>query len=276
MIFSNLGQGAAASKKILVNAAILSAIFSAAVAREPDPLLTRPGWELAAQASGYSYLEPDFAKLRGNRLGIVATGTLTSPEGVFSRFDFRQSYGRLKYEGSGTQSDVPDLILEARVVAGLDWLGGSFSLSPHLGLGYRYLYSDSRGYTSTGAIGYRRESNYLYAPLGLTARFRLGNRWVLAPMLEADILVRGRQASKLTDAGLGLMDITNEQKEGRGHRASLMLEKDHWAVGAWTQYWHIDNSDFQCATAVVNGLCFGGREPENYTRETGLELRYRF
>jgi hypothetical protein len=176
----------------------------------------------------------------------------------------------------GTQDGVPDWILEARVVAGMDWAGDSFSLSPYLGLGYRYLYSDSRGYTSTGAVGYQRYSDYIYAPAGLTARFRLGDRWILAPTLEADIFMRGRQVSKLSDAGLGLMNIANEQKEGSGHRASLMLERDRWAIGVWTHYWHIKNSDFQCATAVVNGQCFGGREPENYTRESGLELRYRF
>ena len=36
------------------------------------------------------------------------------------------------------------------------------------------------------------------------------------------------------------------------------------------------NSDLQCITAVVNGVCLAGQEPENYTREYGLELRYRF
>jgi len=264
-------------KKTLTVAFVFAMLFPpAGTAQEGNALATRPGWELGVQAADYQYLEPDFAKLSGNRVGIVAAGTSASAAGVFSRFDFRQSYGRLKYEGSGTQARVPDWILEARVVAGLDWVGGSFSLSPHLGLGYRYLYNDLRGYSSTGASGYRRESNYIYAPVGFTVRFRLGERWVLAPMLEADVFTRGRQASKLSDTGLGLMDVTNEQKEGRGHRASLMLEKDHWAIGAWTHYWHIKDSDFQCATPVVSGTCFGGLEPENYTRESGLELRYRF
>ncbi len=108
-----------------------------------------------------------------------------------------------------------------------------------------------------------------------TARFHLGDRWVLAPTLEAEIFTRGRQASKLSDTGLGYIDVTNEQKGGRGHRASLVLEKDHWAIGAWTHYWHIDDSDVQFA-GVVGGIPRGGREPENYTREYGLELRYRF
>jgi hypothetical protein len=55
-----------------------------------------------------------------------------------------------------------------------------------------------------------------------------------------------------------------------------MLEKDNWSFGAWTQYWHISDSDLRCATPVVNNSCLAGKEPENYTRESGLELRYRF
>ena len=266
-------------KKTLTVASVFTALFTAAgTAQESSPLLTRPGWEAGAQAAHYRYLEPDFAKLTGNHAGVVVARNFTNAEGVFSRIDFRGSYGRLNYEsnGTGAQNHVPDWILEARAVAGVDGIVGSFSLSPFLGLGYRYLYNDSRGYSTTGAIGYRRYSNYLYAPAGFTARIHLGGRWVLAPTIERDVLLQARQVTKLSDTDTGLMDVTNEQKKGRGHRASLMLEKDHWAIGAWTHYWHINNSDFQCATAVVNGLCFGGIEPENYTRESGLELRYRF
>jgi len=265
-------------KTILAGAALLLASSCAALAGtspEANPLATRPGWELGGQIAHYRYLEPDFAKLSGNRAGIVVTGTAVSTAGVFSRFDFRESYGRLKYEGSGTKDGVPDWILEARVVAGLDWVGHSVSLSPYLGLGYRYLYNDLRGYTSTGGGGYRRESNYIYAPVGFTARFHLGDRWILAPTLETEIFTRGRQASKLSDTGLGYIDVTNEQKKGRGHRTSLMLERNRWSIGAWTHYWHIEDSDVQFA-GVVGGIPRGGLEPANYTRESGLELRYRF
>jgi hypothetical protein len=168
---------------------------------------------------------------------------------------------------------VPDLILEARAVAGMDWIGTGASLSPYLGLGYRYLYNDLRVSGSSG--GYRRYSNYFYAPVGFTARFRLGEGWVLAPTLEADVFLQGKQVSELSDTGLGYIDVTNYQNTGRGHRASLMVEKDAWAFGAWTQYWHISDSDVQFA-GVVGGTPRTAREPENYTRESGLELRYRF
>jgi len=65
--------------------------------------------------------------------------------------------------------------------------------------------------------------------------------------------------------------VTNTQKRGTGHRAYLMIEKDHLAFGVWTHYWHIKDSDVQPA-----GLGQAALEPENWTRESGIEIRYRF
>jgi len=260
-------------KRTLAGAVVLAAVSQEVVAQlGPDPPLTRHGWEVGAQAAHYEYREPNVVKLAGNRLGILGAYTFTGAHGLFSKIDVRQSYGRLKYEGSGTQNNVPDLIIETRAVVGSGFrAGGSVSLSPYSGLGYRYLYSNLQGYSSTGAVGYRRYSNYLYAPIGLTARVHFGGGWVLAPTVEVDVFILGRQVSKLSDTGLGYGDVTNRQDKGRGHRASLMVEKNHWAVGAWAHYWHISHSDTQPI-----GLGQVGREPENYTREGGLEVRYRF
>jgi hypothetical protein len=263
-------------KKIITGAAVLLAISSVATAQtasQPNPPGTRPGWELGAQIAGYHYEEPDFVKIFGARTGIVGAYTFTGPGGLFSRIDARGSYGRLRYEsnGTGTQDHIPDSILEARAVIGSDFrAGGRIALSPYFGLGYRYLYDDLRGYSSTGGVGYRRYSNYLYAPLGLTTRIRVGD-WVLAPTVEGDLFIRGRQVSKLSDTGLGYMDATNRQDKGYGYRYSFMVEKDRWAFGGWTHYWHIKDSDVQPI-----GLGRAGREPENWTSESGIEVRYRF
>src|SRR2546423_13525652 len=138
---------------------------------------------------------------------------------MFFRVDGRESYDSLKYQGSGTQDSVPDLISETRAVAGMDFPTGSgVSFSPYLGFGYRHLYNDSRGYTSTNRAGYRRYSNYLYAPLGVTIRFDLGNRWVLAPTVEADIFLLGKQRSRLRAADRGFYAVTNNHRNGNGPR----------------------------------------------------------
>jgi len=263
-------------KAILTCAALSLAISSAALAQTataPNPLATRRGFEIGGQLAHYHYEEPSFAQFNGNRGGLV--GAYTFPprwNRVFFRVDGRWSYGALKYQGSGTQDSVPDLIIETRGVAGLDFFPGNrVALSPYLGFGYRYLYNDSRGYTSTNAAGYRRYSNYLYAPLGVTMRFDLGNRWVLAPSGEADIFLIGKQKSRLSDANLGFNDVTNTQEHGSGHRIYLMVERDHFAFGTWWHYWNIKDSDVQPI-----GLGRAGLEPANWTRESGIEFRYRF
>jgi len=271
-------------KTISAGVALLLAISSAAIAQtspEPNPLATRRGFELGAHLAQYHYEEPSFAQFTGSRAGIVGAYTFPSSwNRAFLRIDGRGSYGSLKYQGSGTQDSVPDLIVEARGVAGMDFPSGSgVSLSPYLGLGYRYLYNDSRGYTQSGGqvfAGYRRYSNYLYLPIGLTTRIGIEAGWVLAPTVEADIFIQGKQQSQLSDTNIaGLNDVTNTQSHGYGYRTYLMVEKDHLAFGAWTHYWDIKDSDVQFA-GVVNGVRVGGLEPANWTRESGVEFRYRF
>jgi hypothetical protein len=263
---------------------VLGALSQGAAAQDPDPsMTTRKGWEAGGQVSKYRYEEPDLRGSNGVPVTVKVTGRLAGATGaytftddkrhIFTRIDGRLAYGKTDYEGSGTQTGVPDTIFETRAVVGMDFFPGlSVTLSPYVGLGYRYLYDDSRGYTSTNAVGYRRYSNYLYAPLGLAARFDMGSQWILAPTLEYDVFLKGRQESKLSDTNLGYSDVSNNQKHGRGYRASLMVQKDHWAFGPWLHYWNIKDSDIQ-----PSGIPFVGvREPRNWTREYGVELKYRW
>jgi hypothetical protein len=250
--------------------ALLLAASSLALAQQADRLATRPGFEIGGQLASYDYQEPAFAEIKGNRLGLLGVGTVVSG-GVFGRLDFRASYGSLDYRGSGSLSGVPDLILETRAVAGFDWALGGATLSPYAGLGYRYLYNDLNGYSSTGQAGYRRYSNYLYAPVGATLRVGLDANWVLAPTAEYDFFIQGKQKSMLSDVNAAFSNVTNTQNNGYGYRVYLMFERDKLAVGPYLHYWHIQDSDLQ---PIGGG--FSGLEPENFTREYGLELRYRF
>lgn len=260
-------------KRTIAIAALL--VAPAAIAQPagaPEPILTRPGWEIGAQGANYHYEEPDFAKLTGNRAGITGAYTYADERHLFSRLEGRISYGRLKYEGSGTMTDVPDWIAELRLVAGKDFLAGNrLAFSPYLGFGYRFLFDDLRGYSDTGAVGYRRYSNYLYAPIGATLRVRAAGDLVVAPNVEYDLFIHGTQISKLSDTGIaGLGDVTNEQTQGYGYRGYLMFEYGHLAFGPWLHYWKVKNSDVECTSL------FCGLEPKNWTREWGAELRFRF
>ncbi|HEX9182058.1 MAG TPA: outer membrane beta-barrel protein [Burkholderiales bacterium] len=250
--------------------ALAGALF-AGLAWAQDPLATRRGWEVGGQISHYRYEEPGFMSLDGPRFGVSGAYTIVTPQRPFLRVEGRASLGRLDYEGSGSLPDVPDQIFEARVLAGGDFGNGRLRWSPYAGVAFRHLYNDLRGVSSTGAVGYQRESTYFYLPLGVTLRTPLGDGWVLAPQLEYDVFVRGEQRSYLSDTGLGLSDVTNRQDGGRGYRGQLMLERQRWTFGAWLQYWNIEDSDLQPIAPGVRVY-----EPANETREAGLELRYRF
>jgi hypothetical protein len=262
---------------LLILAALLAAISSTAgaqVTAPSDPLLTRIGWEVGGQVAKYHYEEPNFAKLTGSRGGAVGAYTFKRADHVYVRIDGRNSYGALKYEGSGTRDNIPDWIIEARAVIGKDFLRESIALSPYIGLGYRYLYDDLRGYNVVGNtvfVGYRRYSHYIYVPVGLTVRTSTADRWIVAPTVEYDVFLGGWQFTKLSDAGLGDPDVSNRQHHGRGYRASFMLERDRWAFGPWLHYWNIKDSDVVPIAPTVGVL-----EPANWTREYGVEVRYRF
>lgn len=234
---------------------------------------TRPGCEVAIQISDYRYTEPESGvKIWGTRAGLTAAYTRTYTNNWFVKIDGRVGYGSLKYEGTGTQNSVPDLVFETRGYFGKDFFPfHGVSLSPYAGLGFRHLYNDLRGPTSTGAVGYRRYSKYFYAPLGLSSRFNVSGKWSVSPTIEYDYFITGEQESRFTDTGIpGLVDAYNEQSKGYGYRLSVMVEKEAWAFGPWLHFWNIDDSDI-----VSNGLD-PGMEPQNETREYGIELKFRF
>ena len=263
--------------KTILAGALLLAISSAVLgqtATAPNPLATRRGFEVGGQIAHYHYEEPGVMNLIGPRIGAVGSFTFAKV-GLLFRAEVRGSYGRLKYQGSGTQDNVPDSIFETRFLVSKDFpVGDRIALSPYGGLGYRALYNDLRGYTQSGGItyaGYRRYSKYAYAPAGLTGRIALRDRWVLAPTVEYDLFIRGRQDTMLSDVGGCNRDVTNTQTHGYGYRAAFMVENSRWAFGPWLHGWSIGDSDLQPA-----GCGQLGREPKNWTREAGIEVRYRF
>jgi hypothetical protein len=260
------------SRLIATLAAVAWAAASWAQApQQAGPAATRAGLEIGLQGSRYKYEEPDFAELEGNRIGITGSYTSVATNRWYSRFEGRYSYGRLDYTGSGTMSGVPDQLLDARVLVGRDLERLGAVWSPYLGIGVRFVHNDLRGTTSTGAIGYRRQSRYFYFPLGLTVRMRMGGGWVLAPQLEYDAFSNGDQRTYLSDADPSLADVSNNQRRGYGNRGRLAFEHGAWSFAAWYEYWNVRDSDIQ---PIGGG--FAALEPANNTKEYGVELRYRF
>jgi hypothetical protein len=212
---------------------------------------------------------------KGVKMGLDLSTTSVLLDGQFLRGDLRYALGSVDYTGSGTASAQPDWYVEARVLIGKDRAINDAVLSPYFGLGYRYLFNDARGITSTGAAGYRRESNYIYLPIGIIHRMALNDQAQLESTLEYDHLLAGKQVSQLSDAGLGYGDLNNTQNKGYGLKLSILYKKDEWAVGPFVHYWNIGKSDtailFRYGTPVGTGW-----EPANNTLEFGLKAGLQF
>jgi len=242
-------------------------------------LKTQPGTELGVNAAYYKYEEPDIAVTeKGYNAGIDLGLTATPGGDWFIRGDAGFAYGHTDYTGSGTKDDDPYYYAELRGTFGKDFDKDSYGLSPYFGIGFRYSRDDLRGVTSTGAVGYRRESRYLYIPVGVTHRLALKSSARLSTTLEFDFLLQGRQKSYLSDAFASAPDLTNKQDSGYGVRASVYYERANWSFGPWFRYWHIDQSDTAPATVTVSGSTVTTFffEPKNKTTEIGFRVAYRF
>ncbi|HET6719120.1 MAG TPA: hypothetical protein VFH22_05715 [Rhodocyclaceae bacterium] len=262
------------SSRHLVVLMLGAAASALAAAQTGGPLATPRGFEAGVQLSGYRYTEPEIdVRIDGGQFGGRFAYTFGITRAMFGRVDARLAYGELEYSGSGTAEAQPNSIFEVRNVFGRDhYVAEGLMLTPYVGIGYRSLYSDLRGQSSTGAVGYRRYSRYLYLPIGLAARFNAEDQWVVAPTIEYDHFIRGKQETKLTDTGIaGLPDVENTQRKGVGYRASLMFENGQFSFGPWFHVWRIKDSDI-VRISPTEGLL----EPKNETKEAGVEVNYRF
>lgn len=261
---------------------IAGLLVTSMVRAESTTLATQTGRDIGVSLSSYQYREPDIMSLAGAKIGLDLRATKVLQHQLFVRGDLRYAFGSVDYSGTGNSDGHQDWYLEARGLAGVDWAIIGAVFSPYLGLGYRYLVNDLRGFTSTGAVGYRRASNYLYLPVGVSHRIKLGDHARLATELEYDHILSGRQVSRLSDAGLGLGDVTNNQNSGSGLKLSVMYEKNNWSIGPYWHQWNIAESDwvpwYQNGTPVLDmyGNQVGGVEPKNNTVEFGLKARQQF
>ena len=268
-------------KKSFALGLLVLASLQAPVHADGLSLMTGSGFEIGGQISNYRYEETDpngnfFISLDGKKFGVTGSLTRALNDNWYWTGDARFAAGKTNYvsAGTGTKDGNPDQYLDLRVVAGKDFAVGSQVLSPFAGLGYRSLYNDLTGYTSTGNVGYRRTSRYAYIPLGLTHRVQVGNDARIATALEYDYLLEGTQRSYTTDIYGYTSDLVNKQRNGYGLRLNIAYETTSWSAGVFYHYWNIEDSDigtFTDATRVYKAI-----EPHNTTKELGVQVKYRF
>ena len=286
-----------------------------------DSILATPiGHEVNVSLGGYRYNEPgaQSISIHGSKIGGGYTGTvaLNKRRRWFAQADARGTVGNTTYDGwcspflitpdstspNGYALDIGDAspcsetgdkdwYLEARGLVGKDFIGRTWGVSPETGLGFRHL---SNGIS--GAAGYRTD-DYLYLPLGVTARTRAAAR-ALSFNVEYDRLLHGWQSTRDSDLGGGdipptatapgftidgFTDISFAQHQGWGLRASGKYQVTrHWSLEPSYVHWSINASpvNYETATFTVNGVTaeeqLGAYEPVNTTNEFGVKLGFRF
>lgn len=241
--------------------------------------LKRHTFEIGPEISYRRYREPDVMKEKGWMYGLV--GSYTYHNKLMFRVEGRGNWGEVDYYDSGTVDDIDDYMFEGRGLLGYDFLIAQVhSITPYVGVGYRYLNDDSSGKISTtGALGYERESNYLYSPIGLEVNVQLRNELYIRNLMEFDYFWTGRQKSHLSDVDPGFNDVKNRQRRGYGLRGYIgfliVTKKIDFEAGPFLIYWNIKKSDEEILTylGIFDDIVF---EPKNRTTEIGFKITARF
>lgn len=244
--------------------------------------MSRHIWEFGPELSYIKYKEPDLMEEKGMMYGIA--GSYTYHNKLMLKGEGRFSYGLLDYDGSTqngtpiTINNIPNYMLEFRGLIGYDFtVFKATTITPYIGLGYRYLDDNSQKKSSAG---YERESNYIYSPIGVEAVNNLDNGWSWGAAVEYDLFWKGRQKSYLGNSVAGVNNPENDQNSGYGLRGSILIKKIvgrmSYSLEPFIRYWNVDESDKQHMT--FNGMDTGLvlYEPKNNSTEVGLRFNVEF
>lgn len=244
--------------------------------------------ELGLATSYYRYQEPNFMSLRVINIGLNYIGTSVFQNDWFIRTDLAATVsGGVHYSSydTGNMDGGKNWYTDIRALVGKNLTFENYALAPYVGFGYRYLYNDQRGISSTGNPGYRRASNYYYLPIGITHKLDLTSQSKLVINIEFDYFLRGKQRTYLSDFSriqvddvlyVWGRDITNKQKSGYGARFSTMYQIDNWSVGPYINYWHINASSMVFLPTTDMKYLIPFCEPKNNTIEAGLKISVLF
>jgi|GEM_PF-6508458 len=195
-----------------------------------------------------------------------------------------------------TVKKIKDTFTEIRAFYGISYrVRPVLFVTPYVGIGARFWNDD----LSTWENGYRRESRYVYGPLGVQSRLQLKDR-DFSLRLEYDVLLSGRQISHLSDLnGTKYLnypflypntekhfdDVTNWQHRGYGLGAFIQTDDTKGvAVVAYIRYWNVATSDIAYfhyrivetqagQSPLVSEGDLPGFEPENHTIEFGIHTK---
>lgn len=310
--------------KILFLTSVVTLVASQAFAQTAPvegSLATPTGHELSAGVASYTYREPGAQAISIHGVKFVGeyTGTLSlnRQHHWFAQAQARATLGNAAYNGwcspflitpnsespNGYELDLgdrsacsetgdKDWYLEARALAGKDLIGQRWGWSPYTGVGLRHL---SNG--TTGTPGYRTD-DYLYLPVGVTARTSIASHGALSFNLEYDFLLHGWQNTRDSALGNGdipatatapaftidgFTDVSFSQPGGWALRASAKYPVTRrWSLEPYYVRWDVRSSpvNYETVTFTVNNVTareqLGAYEPVNTTNEFGVRLGFHF
>ncbi len=233
-------------------------------------------FEVGAALSTITYKEPGTMEESGEMFGVV--GSYTYRNGIMMKVEGSYAYGQVDYDGAlqdGTpyQYDgIDDYLFELRGLIGYDFvLSPTTTITPYCGLGHRYLQDDA----GEMPVGYDRESEYSYSPVGVTTKTDLENGWYVGVTIEYDIFLSGTQTSHMGDVASWIGDVENDQNDGYGVRGSLVVQNQNLVIEPFFRYWDIDESD-PVVIGVIGNQFVALFEPENNSTEIGLKVAWKF
>lgn len=236
-----------------------------------------------------NYEEPDLnVDIDGSMYGFSGEftyhGISQMDNYIMAALELEALGGGLDYEGQ-TQTGTPvetscdDWLVETRGLIGYEYLTDNANIiTPFIGLGYRYWNNKIEG-----AVGYEREVQYWYAPIGIKSLGSLSEEWSGGLTAEFDLFLGGTVKSHLSDFDSSYNDpeVDQDPFEGYGLRFSVQFTRDFETRGhsltfePYVRYWDIDRSDREDLTS--NGSTIAQvYEPENETTSFGMKLSLSF
>lgn len=240
-----------------------------------------PSFEIGTEVYQETYKETvdgqPFMKEQAIMIGVNGAVRLQFTNQDAVKFSARYAQGKSDYTGafdgqpygSLTSNGQDRYTYEFRGVYEATGPVSGHDLTTSLGLGYRNL---TDRLDQSGPGGYKRESEYFYATLGLEAKYGLGaSSWDVTPKIAYNHLIQGTQHSFI-----GGNDFQNRQNNGHGFELSAAVSRQlqntqEIRLTPFYRYWKVRESE---ATPIGGG--FAIVEPENKTNEFGLNLSYVF
>lgn len=246
---------------------------------------TRRGFEIGAEAFDYSYRErfegQTVASDDGRFGGLTASLVAGLGRGVLFRARLSTDFGSVDYSSEdGEIKDVSQSIGQLELQVARDFrLGRSATITPFIGLGSRILNDNSGGReTEDGFLGYDREINYAFVPIGAAVTTQVGTSKTLTFSAQYNWVVGADAESKFSDVDPEFPNLKLDIPGGHGLEASAILGvplgKTQLRFGPFVRHWNIQRSESQ--TFEEDGEIIELFEPRNRTTEVGLRLSLAF